>query len=171
LTPIIRYNQKNMKQHSRHAQGFTIIELLVVIVIVCILGLLVGLAYSGVQASSRNNDRQAAVDKLKRQLEAYSAGTQTYPTLADLNDPAWRTQHLPKVSQGDTQDPRWNDKITACTSNGKPVFTAAPKANCYSYQVTGSDGNACDNTNAACAHYTLTATLEGGGTYVKSSLN
>ena len=160
-----------MTSRAQRTQGFTVIELLVVIVIVCILGLFVALAYSGVQAKNRNGERRREIDTLKRQLEAYSAESQAYPTLANLNDPAWRAQHLTHVSDGDIQDPRWHNNTTACTGDRKPTFAAKPVPDCYSYQVTGSDGNACDNAATVCAHYTLTAELEGGGTYVKSSLN
>lgn len=160
-----------MKQRLRSEDGFTVIELLVVIVVVCILGLFIGLAYSGVRANDRNDERRHDVDKLKRQLEAYSAEAQAYPTLANINSAAWRAKHLAEVTADDIQDPRWNDTITDCTASGKPVLTKKPAADCYSYQVTGADGNACNNSTVTCAHYTLTATLEGGGTYVKSSLN
>jgi prepilin-type N-terminal cleavage/methylation domain-containing protein len=155
----------------RAANGFTVIELLVVIVLVCILALFVALANSGVRADNRNGERQKDVDTIKRQLEAYSAETQVYPTLANLNDPEWRTKNLPKLKEGDLHDPRWKDDDASCSVSKKPAFADKPTANCYSYQVTASDGNACDNSGKPCAHYTLTATLEGGGTYVKGSLN
>lgn len=159
-----------MNQITR-SKGFTIIELLVVIVIVCVLGLFVGLAYSGVKANDRNGERQNSIDNLKRQLEAYSAETQVYPTLANLNDAEWRAKHMPKIANSDVQDPQWNDSVELCTANKKAVLSSSPAADCYSYQVTSSDGGACDNSATICAHYTLTATLEGGGTYVKTSLN
>lgn len=157
---------------SRHkARGFTVIELLVVIVILCILSLFVALAYSGVQAKNRNAERQKDINLLKSQLEPYYAEANVYPTLANLNDPAWRSQNLKRVSATTLQDPRWNNTDQACTIGGQPVAISAPTANCYSYQVTGPDGSACDNAAIACAHYTLTANLEGGEKYVKSSLN
>ena len=59
------------------SSGFTIIELLVVLVILCILGSLVALTYSGVQAKNRNAERQMEVDTLKGQLESYYAQTNT----------------------------------------------------------------------------------------------
>jgi len=160
-----------MKLDKRNNHGFTVIELLVVIVIVCILAVFVMLAYSGVRAKNHNAKRQSNIDSLKSQLENYYAETNVYPTLANLNDTQWRTQHLPHAAAGALQDPRWTKTVKACTVQGRPVATAMPAANCYSYQVTGSDGSACDNAAVACAHYTLTASLEGGGKYVKSSLN
>jgi prepilin-type N-terminal cleavage/methylation domain-containing protein len=153
-----------MKLPKNPNRGVTVIELLVVVVIVCILGLFVALAYSGVQAK---ND----IDKLKSQLESYYAEANSYPTLANLNDGTWRAAHLKHVSKDNLQDPSWKNTIAACTVKGQSVAATAPTPDCYSYQVTGSDGSACDNVNTPCAHYTFTATLEGGEKYVKSSLN
>jgi prepilin-type N-terminal cleavage/methylation domain-containing protein len=160
-----------MKLPKNPDRGVTVIELLVVVVIVCILGLFVALAYSGVQAKNRNGERQNDIDKLKSQLESYYAEANSYPTLANLNDNTWRAAHLKHVSKDNLQDPSWKNTIAACTAKGQPVAAAAPTPDCYSYQVTGSDGSACDNVNIPCAHYTFTATLEGGEKYVKSSLN
>jgi prepilin-type N-terminal cleavage/methylation domain-containing protein len=160
-----------MKINKSSNAGFTIIELVVVIIIICILGLFVSLAYDGVQAKNRNAERQADIDKLKSQLESYYAETNFYPTLDTLNNENWRTQTLKNITQANLQDPSWSTAIEACTANGKATATATPTTDCYSYQVTGSDGSACNNTTIACAHYTLTASLEGGQKYVKSSLN
>ncbi len=175
----MRYNQGSMNtphylQNSKtrgKSLGFTIIELLVVIVLALILASLVALTYSGVQAKNRNVARQDAIDTLQGQLEAFYAENSQYPALANLNDPAWRTANLKKLSAGAVKDPHWSKSTTGCMANGQPTTSAKPIANCYSYQVTAADGSACDNLKAACGHYTLTATLEGGEKYVKSSLN
>ncbi len=160
---------------SKNNKGFTIIELLAVIIIVCILGTLVLLAYSGVRAKNRNNERESDIDVLKGQLEVYYAGTETgtnmYPTFAQISNDTWRAQNLKKLPADALQDPSWSKTIAACTTTDKPVVAAKPTLKCYSYQVTASDGSACDNVNTPCAHYTLTAMLEGGEKYVKSSLN
>lgn len=155
--------------------GFTIIELMVVVVIFCILASLVALTYSGVQAKNRNASRQKDIDTLKGQLENYYAGTESgtnmYPTFAQLSDPAWRTKNLKKLPANALQDPRWSKKNASCTAKDYAVASTKPETNCYSYQVTATDGSACDNVKVMCAHYTLTAILEGGEKYVKSSLN
>jgi prepilin-type N-terminal cleavage/methylation domain-containing protein len=156
---------------SRRTSGFTVIELLVVIVLVVILGSLVALTYSGVRAKNRNASRQTTVDALQGQLEAFYAENSKYPTLADLNNATWRSQQLKNLPSDALQDPRWNKDAKSCTTDGKPVATTTPAANCYSYQVTAANGDACDNVKTDCAHYTLTALLEGGDKYVKSSLN
>jgi len=156
---------------DNRTKGFSIIELMVVIVIICILAALIALTASGVQAKNRNGVRQTQIDALRSQLESYYAQTDMYPTAANLNDPTWRTKNLSKLKADALQDPRWDKGVKACTVGDKAVATTQPTANCYSYQVTTSDGSVCDNDKNPCVHYTLTATLEGGEKYVKSSLN
>jgi prepilin-type N-terminal cleavage/methylation domain-containing protein len=156
---------------ANRAKGFTIIELVLVVVILCILAALVAITASGVQAKNRNGVRQTQIDTLRTQLEGYYAQTDTYPTAVNLNDPTWRTKNLSKLKTDALQDPRWDKGVAGCTTNDKAITTAKPMANCYSYEVTTSDGSACDNDKLPCVHYTLTATLEGGEKYVKSSLN
>jgi prepilin-type N-terminal cleavage/methylation domain-containing protein len=151
--------------------GFTIIELLVVVVVLLILGSLVAFTYSGVQAKNRNSRRQNDINQIQAQLEAYYAATNKYPTRTNLSDAAWRQANLKNLPAGALQDPRWDSTVTQCTTGGKVVAASTPTANCYSYQVTTSDGSACDDVKADCAHYTLTTLLEGGDKYVKSSLN
>lgn len=151
--------------------GFTIIELLVVALVVGILSTLVITTYSGVQAKNRNSNRQASIDELQSKLETYFAQNNTYPTLSNVNDASWRKANLKDLPDNDIKDPRWSKQITACTKDGSPILSNTPTNNCYSYQATTSDGSACDNKGAMCAQYTLTTMLEGGGKYVKSSLN
>ncbi|HSX33198.1 MAG TPA: type II secretion system protein [Candidatus Saccharimonadales bacterium] len=160
-----------MKRPRQSSPGFTVIELLVVIVLLGILLALVTLTYSGVRAKNRNAARETTIDKIQIQFETYYARTSTYPTLANLNTASWRTQNLPKLAANALQDPHWNKANRFCTTAGHAVATTAPASSCYSYQVTGADGSTCDNSKTICAHYTLTASLEGGQKYVKSSLN
>lgn len=156
---------------SRRADGFTIIELMVVIVILLILGTLIALTASGVQVKNRNSHRQTSINTIQGQLEAYYAQTNTYPTLQNLSDPTWRVTNLKNLQADALQDPRWRTSNKNCTLHDKASAATSPSANCYSYQVTAPDGSACDNLKAICAHYILTAMLEGGEKYVKGSLN
>lgn len=156
---------------NRSEAGFTVIELMVVVIILLILGALVALTYSGVQAKNRNSNRQNAINTTQAQLEAYYASTNKYPTIANLNDAGWRATNLKHLPLDAIKDPHWNKSVKNCTKSGTAVVAVQPTPNCYSYQVTTSDGSACDNVKTMCAHYTLTATLEGGEKYVKSSLN
>ncbi len=170
MTVIIKVIMKRLNNTNKQ-HGFTIIELTVVVVILIILSTLVALTYSGVRSKNRNSQRQQDINALQGQLEAYYAQTDKYPTFANLNDAAWRTANLKNLSATALKDPGWKKSSKDCTSGDTAVAVNQPKTNCYSYQVTASDGSACDNAKIPCAHYTLTAILEGGDKYVKSSLN
>lgn len=151
--------------------GFTLIELFIVLVIIGILGTLVAMTYSGIQAKNRNNERQATIKSLQGELEAYYALHSTYPTLQNLNDDTWITKNFKDFKPDTLKDPSWNKNAKDCTADSTSVVTATVAAKCYTYQATTTDGSACDNDKNPCAQYTLTAVLEGGEKYVKSSLN
>src|SRR5215207_9195377 len=133
-------------------QGFTIVELLIVIVVIGILAALVITTFTGIQQRARNTERETDVKAIHGQLEAYYAQNGRYPTLANVNDGTWRSTNMRGLDGGALQDP----KGTAET------LVAAAAANAYAYTVTPSG---CDNTATDCTGYTLTATKEGGGTY------
>lgn len=157
-----------MKFRTRNQSGFTVIELVVVIIILCILGTLVALAYSGVQANNRDKERQADIETLQSQLELYYAVHDKYPSLAEINNPSWRAEQMKNLSDDTLRDPQWSAS-GECAAEGKP--TLGTSKDCYTYEVTGTEGAPCDNTTARCTQYTVTAMLEDGQTFVKASLN
>jgi prepilin-type N-terminal cleavage/methylation domain-containing protein len=156
---------------TKREQGFTLIELLIISIIVGILATLVAMTYSGVQAKNRNANRQASIDTVQSQLETYYAQYSKYPSIVDLNSSSWRKTNLKDLHEGDVKDPRWSKDIKNCTVNGQPGFSSKPNEKCYSYQAVTADGSACSAADVTCTQYTLTAILEGGEKYVKSSLN
>jgi prepilin-type N-terminal cleavage/methylation domain-containing protein len=160
-----------MTTSLRKSNGFTLIELLILIVIVCILGTLVATTYSGIQTKNRNNQRQTSIKQVQSELEAYYAQNSMYPTLAQLNDSTWQAKNMKDLKASDLQDPSWSKNVKACVHGDKATVIATTAAKCYTYQVTGADAAVCDNVKVTCAQYTLTAMLEGGEKYVKSSLN
>lgn len=141
--------------------GFTTIELLLVLVIIGILATLVFTTRSGVQQTQRNSERQADIKELRDGLEGYFAANNRYPTLPELNDQTWRTAHLKALDADVFRDPRGSNDI----------FIDKSAANVYTYSVTSASGTPCDSAKNPCTQYTLTATLEGGGTYTKNNLN
>ena len=157
--------------HNLKQSGFTLIELMILVIIIGILGTLVATTYSGIQSKNRNSERQSHIKTLQSELEVYYAQNSKYPTLADLNNTAWRTANMKELKASDLKDPQWSKAAQACTLKGVAALTGSPAQKCYAYQVTTSDGSACDNIKADCAQYTLTAMLEGGEKFVKSSLN
>jgi general secretion pathway protein G len=152
--------------------GFTIVELLIVIVIIGILAGLVITTFVGIQQRARNSERQTDINSVSSQLEGYFAKSSGYPTLTDLNTAAWRTGNEIKV--GDAE------KAFADPSNSTlNTLVAAVTAGRYSYVPTPTgcesptdNAGASSGTATPCTGYTLTAVQEGsGGNYVKNSAN
>jgi prepilin-type N-terminal cleavage/methylation domain-containing protein len=158
---------------QRKQSGFTIVELLIVIVVIGILAALVITTFTGIQQRARNTERETDIKALHSQIEAYYAQKGNYPRLADVNSATWRGTNMKGLDAEAIKDPKWADTVTACTAGGAPVLDDAAGANCYSYVVLDSADAAapCAADETVCAKYTLTATKEGGGTYIKTSLN
>jgi prepilin-type N-terminal cleavage/methylation domain-containing protein len=157
-----------MSLKSKQQSGFTIVELLIVIVVIGILAALVITTFTGIQQRARNTERETDIKALHGQVEAYYAQNGRYPTLANLNDSAWRTTNMKGLDAEAIKDPKWASSIAACTASGAPSLASSDQANCYSYEVTPST---CNNTTEDCTGYTMQATKEGGGTYDKTALN
>lgn len=61
-------------------RGFTIVELLIVIVVIGILAAIVIVAYNGIQNSARTQGANSAASNMQKKIEAYNAAAGTYPT-------------------------------------------------------------------------------------------
>lgn len=134
-------------------KGFTIVELLIVIVVIGILVALVVTTFSGIQRRARDTERQTDIKAVHSQLEAYYAQEGHYPVLADITP-----ENLPGLDDEALVDP-----------GGDALEAGAGSGSAYGYATVPAD---CDNGTAGdCTEYTLTATLESGGTFVRNSLN
>ena len=143
---------------SKKNQGFTIVELLIVIVVIGILATLVIVTFTGIQQKGRNTTRQGDINALNSHIEAFYAQTGNYPTFDQLTSATWRSSNMKGFDPEALVDPK-GDAITN-TAAGANEFH-------YSYTPTRSAGGACssadvDTNDTACDTYTLQANLEGG---------
>lgn len=74
----------NTKQ--KDSKGFTIVELLIVIVVIGILAAITIVAFNGVQTKARDSERAAEVKSLQTALEMYKAENDVYPLHAGGSD-------------------------------------------------------------------------------------
>ena len=149
--------------------GFTIVELLIVIVVIGILAGLVITTFNGIQQKARDTERETDVKAIHAQVEAFWAQKGYYPSLTELNDRTATTGFVAVNLKG--LDPESFKDPKGTSSN----LVATPAANSYAYAVTNTAGTTCEADSTTCSKYTLTATLEGtlngSSTFVKSSLN
>lgn len=74
------------RPQSRMHFGFTIVELLIVIVVIGILAAITIVAYNGVQQRGRDAARSSAVKNIKTALELYKADVGNYPSCVGISD-------------------------------------------------------------------------------------
>ena len=98
---------KNIKRNS----GFTIVELLIVIVVIAILATISIVAYNGIQNRAKSSAGQATANSIVKKLEAYNAINSAYPTT--------KTQ-----IQG-TDTSKIDGLADASTAGTKPIVTPA----------------------------------------------
>ena len=146
-----------LRQEPKSDQsGFTVIELIIVIIVLAILIGLIITTYGGIQEKNRNFTRNNDIEAIHKQIEKYfndrTAGH--YPSRADLNNGSWIAKNLPSFNRNILIDPS--------SPNNSPELLTKPRAHAYAYQPTQIDGvTSCEAKDITCAKYTLTATYEG----------
>ena len=156
---------------KRNQSGFTIVELLIVIVVIGILAALVVTTYGGIQAKARDSKRQADLQALQTQIEAFYATNSYYPSLAEINSTTWRSTNMKSLDPTALTDP-------SATAGSVLNASAASSTNTkvYGYVDRHDDGTDCTGTattpDTDCSDYTLTSWLESSKTvYTKSALD
>ncbi|MDB5170692.1 MAG: fimbrial protein pilin [Candidatus Saccharibacteria bacterium] len=158
---------------NKNNKGFTIVELLIVIVVIGILALLVITTYSGIQAKARNSKRQTDLASLQTHLEAFYNENGYYPNRDDMNNLAgFVSVKLKGLDPAALHDP------SNANQDSATPFVGVATAKSYAYIPLNASDAACEGVAPAhesCSQYKLTATYEGKvngqDTVTKSSLN
>lgn len=150
----------SLKKRSLNSKGFTIVELLIVIVVIGILALLVITTYSGIQAKARNSKRQTDIQSIQTQLEAFFSQNGYYPSFADLSSSTWIDANMKSLDKNALIDPSSGSSSATLAKSGATDGSVTKK---YQYLPTDSNGDsaACETDDTTCAKYTLIATYEG----------
>lgn len=154
---------------KRDQQGFTIVELLIVIVVIGILAALVVTTYAGIQAKARDSKRRTDIQALQTQVEAFYATNNFYPALANLNSTTWRADHMKSLDKDALYDPSAPNTTDANPLSGSEATDSGKK---YGYVALNSASATCADGDTTCATYTLSAYLESSKQlYTKANLD
>lgn len=144
-------------------QGFTIVELLIVIVVIGILAALVITTFTGIQQKARDTERQTDIKALQGQIEAYYAQKGNYPTRTNVNDGTWRSTNMKGLDAEALKDPK----------GATQTLAAAVSSTQYRYDVLNASDASCEADETTCVKYTLEADMEtsGAANFSKTNLN
>ena len=128
---------KNIKN-----QGFTLVELLIVIVIIAILTVVSLVAYNGLQNQAKTSAAKSAADAVAKKAELYNTAESSYPAdLGKLTDAA-------KSGEPYYLDTKTvNTMSTTFPAVGNPISPAPKEANTIEYKVCA------DNKGAHVKYY------------------
>ena len=120
--------------------GFTIVELLIVIVVVAILAAITITAFNGIQQRARNNARISSAVAITKAIDAYTIQTGAalpVPVCVPTGGTDYSGDGIPDCSTLSSSSGRWSEKATFNTALANAGFTN------FSYaggDVTGTDG-------------------------------
>lgn len=155
-------------------RGFTIVELLIVIVVIAILAAISIVAYNGIQQRARDSERQSDINVMQKQLELFYVDKGYYPLTESLlggNGFSFAANNFSNAGPGYMVAPNNTDKTVSSYRD----FSSPPN-NLYGYIAYKSDNTRCSSasgdTTSLCKKYTLYyATENPVATKSLSSLN
>lgn len=128
---------------QRTKSGFTIVELLIVIVVIAILAAITIVAYNGIQARARDNIRYSDVKAIMKSLEFYKIDNGRYPA-STVTNAATCGPHTNGYSYSDATDGSWLKLLVDGKYSAKvPVPPANGCNSYYSYLYPGATNYNC----------------------------
>lgn len=152
--------------------GFTIVELIIVIVIMAILLMLAVVNLDNSQVSARDDERTTDIANLARGLESfYTSGSDSstvtgqYPTTALISDPTVLRDVDPRSYRTPDTDDSGSSLVAATnTTETAAGVTPQPTISQYVYQPIATDGTLCTTTTQECRRFNLYYRLEADNT-------
>jgi len=140
----------------KNQKGFTIVELLIVIVVIAILAAIVIVAYNGVQNRARTASGQSLANTVVKKAEAYNSLTGVYPTHTQLTTNAAPSGYTGSLDEAKLDSPSSAISGTLDSStalNGKAVRYApcgTTGATITYFRYEGTPGTVAQNIGTGC---------------------
>lgn len=106
---------------AKSNKGFTIVELLIVVVVIAILAVISIVAYNGIQERARDSERAVDISAIQKMLQAYYIDHEHYPTRYEMRDPEWRKENLISPDQGPFINPLDKNSQNSIVASGSAV--------------------------------------------------
>jgi prepilin-type N-terminal cleavage/methylation domain-containing protein len=144
---------------KRKTDGFTLVELAIVIVIIAVLASITIFTYAKVQVNARDTARASGAQAIGEALEKYYGKNGEYPSCAQMTQSGAQVATLLNIDQSILLTPTapsgTTNSIAGCSD-----LTAGTGSDAYAYV---GDGSTACSTGTACASYTLEYRQEGTG--------
>lgn len=117
------------------AKGFTIVELLIVVVVIAILAAITIVAYNGIQNRARTSSAQSASSTMQKKIEAFNANTGAYPVTGSSLATQLNTTNESSLNGANVNILAANPTSTNGTNSVRVEFCTAPAA-ATGYRIT-----------------------------------
>ena len=118
---------------NKHTAGFTIVELLIVIVIIGILAAITIVAYNGIQNRAFNSRVQSDIKNVQKLVENYNAINGSYPSTGSLN-----TVRTDSNCTGGSKQTDWVPSVTEALPQSQANSGVSGGRGCYMYSSDGT---------------------------------
>lgn len=138
-------NIKKMKDE----RGFTIVELLIVIVIIAILAAIVFVAYTSITGRANDSGYKADAASIVKAMEVYNADNGSYATSLTINNLPSSTASLPQ-----------NIRLT--TTTNAPTQTSVATTDCATAQTGATPWAVCQESGSSVKYYAVRGMSSSG---------
>ena len=147
---------------SKYYRGFTIVELLVVIVVIGILAAITVVSYSGISSKANLASLSSDLTNISKQLQLFQIDNSTYPTTINCAIPDGATNKCLKASNGNTYTNFQVDN----TTNPQAFCVTSTNANGVSYRIIdGSMPKLGNCSRSSCLAIQNANESDGNGIY------
>jgi prepilin-type N-terminal cleavage/methylation domain-containing protein len=156
---MIRNNIKKLEKD----RGFTIVELLVVIVVIAILAAITIVSYAGITSRANTSSAQAAANSVYQKALAYQTDSTAavYPlTLADMTGDSTKTYYLSGVTYGALGSVPATPNVIRYTTCGSGTPTQHSEIDATN--ITGFKVGYWDYSTSSVNETTTSGTISGG---------